>query len=1022
MAEFLETLMGSFHYLTGGSESLTPFLAAFQALEPDAAVAKIIGAALASLLADRPEEALRHLEYAQRLSPSQSLITLLIGDLRLSLGRRDAAEPFDLLIRRTGWSGMWLRMARTRLLFGEATQAAADLHETLSRNAPDRSAAMWALANDIADATGAFGWCGLDNQGIVMVGGAAAGRDRSDIAITLDGEPLQVTGYGARVGAAPRRFRIRGEWANGALLRVAAKGVPLIGSPIAVQSVRRIEGFVSSDHGALHGWCWLPGQPGIDPRILMRSRSDSSLIIETEARYVEDVENLKTLALRKSFDLTPQQILALGGGVDVVGPNGGALYGSPLNPLGETRSAVAIATRLARRFPALGAPEGPLDDDASEMSIPAGRRGLRSAQPAPPHRRDILIVIPVYRGLQVTLDCIESVLLALTPEQEILVVVDASPDPLLVERLRRLATAGKITLSLQPINRGFPITANVGLRAAAERDRDVILLNSDTLVTPGWVEMLRAAVDSGDDIGTATPLSNAATIFSYPDTDRTNPIPDLDDACALAIAARAANGDAVVDVPTGHGFCIYIRYECLLETGLLRDDVFGQGYGEENDFCMRARHLGWRHVAVPGAYVGHIEGQSFTAAKTHLTKRNLAILNRLHPGYDRLIAAWQTEAPLALYRRAIDLTRWFASQGDRDSLLLVAHDRSGGVLKHVNKRAIDASERGFRDIVLKPHNTAQGRFLLVESPSEEAYPNLRFDLDRERAAFIAFLIRCNVTLVEVHHFIGQNQALFEIITELGLPYEVYIHDYSWFCPRITLTNDNSRYCGEPNLAGCTTCVRDHGSNLGEDIMPAALQERSARLFLGARSVIVPSGDVARRIAARFPVQPAIEPWESTTRALKLKPLRPVRDGEVRRICVAGAIGYEKGYEILLSCARMAAEARLPIEFVVAGFTCDDLRLLETGRVRITGRYEEPEAVDLIRRQDTDVAFLPALWPETWSYVLTQFWDAGLPVVAFDIGTPSERIRAHEGGILLPLGMPTKQILSAFLRLSSGGGH
>ena len=109
-------------------------------------------------------------------------------------------------------------------------------------------------------------------------------------------------------------------------------------------------------------------------------------------------------------------------------------------------------------------------------------------------------------------------------------------------------------------------------------------------------------------------------------------------------APTAAN---VVEVPTAHGFCVYLRRDCLRQVGLLREDLFAQGYGEENDFCIRARHLGWRHVAVPGVFVAHAGAGSFGGAKAQLLERNLAILNRLHPGYDALIAAFRDADPLA---------------------------------------------------------------------------------------------------------------------------------------------------------------------------------------------------------------------------------------------------------------------------------------------------------------------------------------------------------------------------------------
>ena len=153
------------------------------------------------------------------------------------------------------------------------------------------------------------------------------------------------------------------------------------------------------------------------------------------------------------------------------------------------------------------------------------------------------------------------------------------------------------------------------MRAAA--GRDVVLLNSDTLVPPGWLEELRAVAYGAPDIGTVTPLSNDATILSYPEPGAAaTTMPDLAAAGRLHALARRANGGAAIDIPVGVGFCLYIRRACLDAVGLLRADVFAQGYGEENDFCLRARHLGWRHVAAPGVFVAHVGGHSFGARRT----------------------------------------------------------------------------------------------------------------------------------------------------------------------------------------------------------------------------------------------------------------------------------------------------------------------------------------------------------------------------------------------------------------------
>ena len=144
------------------------------------------------------------------------------------------------------------------------------------------------------------------------------------------------------------------------------------------------------------------------------------------------------------------------------------------------------------------------------------------------------------------------------------------------------------------------------------------------------------------------------------------------------------------------------------------------------------------------------------------------------------------------------------------------------------------------------------------------------------------------------------------------------------------------------------------------------------------------------------------PWESDA---SLPPTDDRSGGLRRRIAIVGAIGIEKGYEYLLACARHVAARALGLEFVVVGHTCDDKRLLDTGVVHITGPYDEEEAVALIRSQQAQLGFLPSLWPETWSYTLSQMWQAGLDVVSFDLGAPAERIRATGRGRLLPLGLP-----------------
>ena len=177
-------------------------------------------------------------------------------------------------------------------------------------------------------------------------------------------------------------------------------------------------------------------------------------------------------------------------------------------------------------------------------------------------------------------------------------------------------------------------------------------------------------------------------------------------------------------------------------------------------------------------------------------------------------------------------------------------------------------------------------------------------------------------------------------------------------------------------------------------------------------MFVPSDDAATRIRRHFPAtQPVAVPHEDDAGLPEPPPVAP---SSHCRVCVVGAIGIHKGYQVVLDCARDAAERSLPLEFVVVGHTIDDSRLMATGRVFVTGVFAAAEAVSLIKAQKASLAMLPSIWPETWCLSLGEAWRAGLRVAAFDIGAPAERIRRTGRGFLLPLGLPPHAINNALI--------
>jgi hypothetical protein len=250
-----------------------------------------------------------------------------------------------------------------------------------------------------------------------------------------------------------------------------------------------------------------------------------------------------------------------------------------------------------------------------------------------------------------------------------------------------------------------------------------------------------------------------------------------------------------------------------------------------------------------------------------------------------------------------------------------------------------------------------------------------------------------------------------------VPLVWHVHDYACVCPRVTFSLPDGRYCGEPAEPGaCEACIADHGRRDGAELPVAALRAASAAA-LAAAPVVVPSADVAARLARHFPrVAARVVRPESDA---DLPPLAPPPRAPRRRVAIPGAIGPDKGYDVLLACARDAASRDLPLEFVVVGHSVvghstGDARLMQTGRVWVTGRYKEGEGEALLRAQGASLAFIPSTCPETWCFALSLAWRAGLAACAFDLGAQAERVRATGRGFLLPLGLPAASINTALL--------
>ena len=619
------------------------------------------------------------------------------------------------------------------------------------------------------------------------------------------------------------------------------------------------------------------------------------------------------------------------------------------------------------------------------------------AQPQTPSKHPVDVIVPVYRGLADTQLCVNSVLASsISTPYRLVIINDCSPEPAVTQWLRERAQGEpRILLLENEENLGFVGTVNRGM--ALSGDNDVLLLNSDTEVANDWLDRIRSAAYSDRKVASVTPFSNNATICSYPLFCKGNDLPEGYTTASLDALCAATNPGVVVDVPTGVGFCMYIRRDSLNDVGLFDTEHFGKGYGEENDFCQRAADKGWRNLHNLDTFVLHTGGVSFGDSKSPREQAAMEMLRKLHPKYEANVLAFLQKDPGLPYRLALDVAR--LQKAAKPVVLAVSHNRDGGTLRHVYE--------------LADHLKAQANFLLL-TPAPNKRVRLRmasslegFDLDfvvpDQLDALVDTLRSLGVRLVHYHHLLGHDPLILQLAYQLQVPHVFTAHDYYSFCKHISLSGEKNKYLPEPRPGTCACCKPGDAGPVGSTTM-AQWRDNNGMLLTAARQVITPSQDTARRFTAFAPSANVLAvPHTDTTATPNLPaPRAPsLGEGENLRIVVLGALSMIKGADVLEAVALEAAKKGVKVEFHLLGFGYRNLVTQPKAALTVHGAYGEKDLPQLLQWLNPHLVWFPAQWPETYSYTLSACLTQGLPVAVPDIGAFAERVAGRNWSWVRP---------------------
>jgi|GEM_PF-1188738 len=270
------------------------------------------------------------------------------------------------------------------------------------------------------------------------------------------------------------------------------------------------------------------------------------------------------------------------------------------------------------------------------------------------------VVVCVHNALEDVRRCLWSLVHKGSHPFRLIVVNDGSD----AETTAYLEEAAAINPELTLIHNdlpphGYTIAANLGMREA--NGDYVVVLNSDTIVTFGWLERLIACGESDERIGILGPLSNAASHQSLPDLRdsggwATNPLPPFLTEDGISKVLERLSPRERPRLPFINGFCYVVKRAVFERIGYFDEENFASGYCEENDFSYRAAQAGFELAVADDAYVFHAKSKSFTPeARKPIAQRNYQVFLRKHGAeeIEALVGEMEADTSLSPLREAV---------------------------------------------------------------------------------------------------------------------------------------------------------------------------------------------------------------------------------------------------------------------------------------------------------------------------------------------------------------------------------
>ena len=646
------------------------------------------------------------------------------------------------------------------------------------------------------------------------------------------------------------------------------------------------------------------------------------------------------------------------------------------------------------------------------------------------------MIVPIYRASGALARCAHSLRRHTDLRQHRLVLVlDGPQDASTVAMVTELSQqCPGVVVAENELRSGFVASVNRGLEVSR---RDVVLLNSDTQVTAGWIEKLAAAAYSDPRIATVTPFSNYATICSLPRFLDENTVPADYDVDSFAALVERCSRREYPELPTGVGVCLFLKRSVLDEIGGFDEERFGLGYGEETELCLRATRAGYRHVLDDATYIFHEGQRSFGATRRRRVRAAHRVMERRHPGYLRAIAEFVRQDPLSEARRRVLAA--LLPPGARlarppvERIVHLVHGwppwAVGGTEHYAQwlaRRQATSREVAVYARIADPdrelgeaveHLDRGIRVRLTVNNFTQRNPISRNALHSSTLArdFARFLDQVRPDLVHLHHLAGHCGSLLEVARRRRVPLVVQLQDWWPLCGRVNLHHREGHLCSGPSPAKCGDCLpmtRSPGASAWNPML-YSLRSMWMKSLLGKADAIVAGSRFIERSYREWGYLPPEVPIHVIPYGIEVEAHAETRDrGRARRPLRCGFVGAllpHKGPDVAIEAFVGVAptDATLEVWGVSGGDPSYAERLQDlTSRapaVTLHGAFEDRERGRILSR--LDLLIVPSVGLESFGIVAHEAMAAGVPVLASDRGALREMFDPRTQGAYFVAGDP-----------------